>query len=211
MTRVALPLVLAPEEIPVLRSAMHDIQISIASYYLATSQTSSIEVLATSVRSTTAFIQVLNDLLTNDCTVADQYKSLVEPGVEPMMEIVLAFKYVRNVMQHVLHLVEPSQSALIGGLHGLRGYFLWADVPAAAHAKLHRPTQNLRPYFEQHLLCNEVTDTFMDALAAFATIAPQLVHRNAEGEWTGFPLPAQPGVEARLHPGVVGIGRDFIG
>lgn len=70
MTGIALPFTLAPNEVPVLRSAMHDIQISTASYYVATSQTASVETLATCVRSTTAFIQVLNDLLTNDCTIA---------------------------------------------------------------------------------------------------------------------------------------------
>lgn len=125
---------------------------------------------------------------------------MFEPSVDPTVEIVLAFKYVRNVMQHVLHLVQPRQNALIGGLHGLRGYFVWADVPPAVHAKLHRRSQDLRQHFDRHLRSNEVTDTFVEALAAFATIAPELVHRNADGEWTGFPLPAQPGVIARLHP-----------
>lgn len=200
MAAPSFPLALDAGEAPLLRSAMYDIQIATSWYYACTAETGSIDTLATCVRATTSFIQVLNELLEKQSTVHDQYQALLRPPVDPRVEVLLAFKYARNVMQHVLHPVEPQQQALIGGLHGIRGYFLWADVPACVDAKLNPGTRALRSHFENRLRGREVTDTFLGALRAFATVAPELVHLDALGEWTGFPLPEQPGVAAKLHP-----------
>lgn len=142
---------------------------------------------------------MLNDLLTNESSLASVYQVVTGSTPDARLEVVLAFKYVRNVMQHVLHPVRPNENALIGGLHGLRVYTLWEDIPPAVHVALRPGTQALRPHFDKHLLGKEVTDTLLQAAWAFAQVSPDLVHR-AGGAWTGFPLQAQPGVAARLHP-----------
>lgn len=104
--------------------------------------------------------------------------------------------------QHVLHVVRPSEDSgvLVGGLHGLRIYVVWDDVPLAAHSSLYPSTQALRPAFEARLRGQEVTGTMLSVLRAFATLAPQIVHRDQRGEWTGFPLKTQPSMPGHLHP-----------
>lgn len=178
---------------------MHDVQLSIVDYYAETARTRDLDRLATRVRAATSFIQVLNDLLTRESSISADYARLLTQPPDARLEILLAFKYVRNVMQHVLHPVRPTENALIGGLHGMRTYALWEDIPGPVHAALHSPTRALRAHFDGHLRGNEVTDTRLEAAWAFAQVSADLVH-HTDGEWTGFPLPAQPGVDVRLHP-----------
>ena len=88
---------------------------------------------------------------------------------------------------------------LVGGVLGLRIYTVWDEVPAAVHAQLHPGTQKLKPDYDALLLGTNVTDTMLDTLNFFSDAAPDLVHRDQRGEWTGFPLMSQPGVRDRLH------------
>ena len=61
---------------------------------------------------------------------------------------------------------------------GYRSYTTWQDVPLSVHTKLHLPTQQLRPYFETHLLGKEVTQTLLAALQFFWRVCPDLVNRD---------------------------------
>ena len=82
----------------------------------------------------------------------------------------------------------------------MRIYALWDAVPPAAHAKLRTGAQALSKSFESTLKDREVTDTLLDVLKFFGELAPEIVHRDGTGEWTGFPLPLQPGGPARVRP-----------
>ncbi len=92
-----------------------------------------------------------------------------------------------------------DEHVLVGGVLGLRIYTVWDEVPAAVHAQLHPGTQKLKPDYDALLLGTNVTDTMLDTLNFFSDAAPDLVHRDQRGEWTGFPLMSQPGVRDRLH------------
>ena len=110
-------------------------------------------------------------------------------------------KYLRNVVQHIIHPVEPTADATVGGLGlGFRTFSEWADVPSAVDQELRTGTLALRPHFERRLRQQPVLQTLLNAAAFFASVSPELVHRRADGEWTGFPLRHQGGVRDRLHP-----------
>ena len=193
---------LTPPEIPPLREAMGDLQTAVAAYYAETARGGD---LGTAVRGFLASAQVVNDLLTNQVTHAAPYKALftLRGARSPASpEVIDAVKYARNVAQHVLHIVRPSDDAvLIGGQLGLRIYAVWDAVPQAAHDRLtNKRTQALKASYDSALLGREVVGTMMDALRFFQTVNPAIIHRDARGEWTGFPLMSQPGVADPLHP-----------
>jgi hypothetical protein len=111
-------------------------------------------------------------------------------------------KYARNVAQHVLHIVRPSDNTvLIGGQFGLRTYAVWDAVPPVAHNRLtNSRTQALKAFYDAALLGKEVVGTMMATLRFYQAVNPAIVHRDGRGEWTGFPLMSQPGVTDPLHP-----------
>lgn len=193
-------ILLTADEERVLKVLMRDVQMAVSAFYAKTGTSADVESLGTDIRSFLSATQTLNERLGG--TIADKaaYRSALSGTADG--ELIDAVKYVRNVAHHVLHVVRPSDDsgALIGGLRGLRVYVDWDDVPPAAHNSLHARTQALRPAFEARLLGQEVVSTMLSVLRAFAAVAPQLVHRDQRGEWTGFPLKTQPSVPARLHP-----------
>ena len=110
-------------------------------------------------------------------------------------------KFARNVSQHVLHIVRPADNlTLIGGDLGFRVYAVWDDIPASVVAQLHRRTQTLERAYRAELEGQEVTGTMMAVVRFFAEVVPQIIHRDTRGEWTGFPLMSQPGVNFPIHP-----------
>jgi hypothetical protein len=191
-----------PDELEALRSAMRDVQVSIGHYDQETAVFGADpDVLATRVRASVSFVQALNDLLRNEISDKSVYCEMTEPPEDARAEIIRAFTYVRNVMQHILHPVLPDPTATVGGFGlGFRTYAVWQEIPAAAHARLRPGTQRLKPLYDQHLNGRDVTDTLLDAAKFFALVCPHLVHSQPSGEWTGFPLLHQPGVPRRLHP-----------
>lgn len=191
---------LTSDEISVLTALMGDIQVAAAAFYAKTATSADVESLGTEVRTFLSAAQTLNERLGGSIRERAAYQSRIA-GTD-IGELIDAVKYVRNVSQHVLHVVRPSgeSGALVGGLHGLRLYVLWDDVPLEAHNSLRPSTQALRPAFEARLLGQEVTGTMLSVLRAFATLVPQIVHRDRRGEWTGFPLKTQPSMPGRLHP-----------
>lgn len=97
--------------------------------------------------------------------------------------------------------MKPEPSVLIGGFGpGMRIYAVWEEVPWSAHGRLTHATKLLKPDYDQYLKGVEVTGTFMDAARFFFEVCPDLVHRDTNGEWTGFPLRHRDGVRSRLHP-----------
>ena len=193
---------LTPAEIPPLRAAMGDVQVAVATYYAETARGGDLGV---AVRGFLASAQVVNDLLKNEVTDAASYKALFVQRAAPSpaaLEVIDGVKYARNVAQHVLHIVRPSDdTVLIGGQLGLRIYAEWDEVPQAAHNRLtNKRTQALRASYDSALLGREVVGTMMDTLRFYQSVNPAIVHRDTRGEWTGFPLMSQPGVTGPLHP-----------
>lgn len=193
---------LTPAEIPRLREAMGDIQVAVAKYYAQTAQGGDVGV---AVRGFLASAQVVNDLLSNQATDRASYRALFVQRAAPSpaaFKVIEGVKYARNVAQHVLHSVRLSdENALIGGQFGLRTYAVWDEVPQAAHDQLtNKRTQALRASYDSALLGREVVSTMMSTLRFYQSVNPAIVHRDARGEWTGFPLMSQPGVTAPLHP-----------
>lgn len=193
---------LTPPEIPPLREAMGDVQTAVATYYAETARGGDLGV---PVRGFLASAQVVNDLLANQATDAASYKALFVQRATPSpaaLEVIAAVKYARNVAQHVLHIVRPSDdTVLVGGQLGLRIYAVWDDVPQAAHSRLtNKHTQALRASYDSALLGREVVGTMMDTLRFYQAVNAEIVHRDTRGEWTGFPLMSQPGMPAPLHP-----------
>lgn len=194
----ALTVTLESDEIAPLREAMGDLQRAVADYYSATGAGRS---LGPYVRAFLVASQTLNDLLTEQVKDKATYKSLFTTARHTSASLVEAAKFARNVTQHVLHIVRPSDDlALVGGDLGFRIYAKWDAVPPQAVAKLHKGTRSLEPYFRSELEDKEVTGTMMRVLRFFAEIAPPIVARDARGEWIGFPLHSQPGVTSPLHP-----------
>lgn len=191
---------LAADEITVLTALMGDIQLATAAFYAKTASSTDVGSLGTEVRTFLSTAQTLNERLYGSISDKEAYRSALSGTNRG--ELMNAVKYVRNVTQHVLHVVRPSENSgvLIGGLHGLRFYVAWDDVPSSAHSSLFPVTQKLRPAFEARLHGKEVTGTMLSVLQTFAMLAPQIVHRDKRGEWTGFPLKAQPSMPGRLHP-----------
>jgi len=189
------------DELPALRAAMRDAQTAAAEYYGQTARNNSIEDLGTPVRRFLVAAQTVNDLLTNSVSDILTYRSITNSGSHPSTGVIRGVKYVRNVAQHVAHVIRPRDDhVLIGGIHGLRIYTFWDEVPGTVHAQLHRSTQNLKADFDAFLLGTNVTDTMLDTLSFFSDVAPDIPHRDERGEWTGFPLMSQPSVSGRLHP-----------
>lgn len=192
-TRLAIT---AAEE-PRLLQVMKDIQESVADYYAETARGGD---LGGHVRTWLTRVQNLNDLLSEQVGDKDRYRALFVTPACSGAELISGVKYARNVDQHLLHIVAPKEGSLIGGMHGFRSYAFWEPIPAATHALLRKGTQALQPAYQDSLEGKEVTGTMLATLRFFADLAPQIVHRDHRGEWTGFPLMSQPGVGAPLHP-----------
>lgn len=189
---------ISPDELEPFRTVMRDLQIGAATYYAHTALG---EDLGSTVRSFISNCQNLNDWFINESTDAASYKANFSSSRHPGADVIDAMKYVRNVSQHVLHVVKPSDAVtLIGGDLGFRIYAEWETIPENIHAKLMKRTQQLRPLYESHLQGKEVMSTMLDVLRFYSDVAPSIVHRDAKGEWTGFPLMSQPGVSTPLHP-----------
>jgi hypothetical protein len=193
---------LASDELPPLSEAMRDVQSAVATFYAATARGGDLGV---AVRGFLACAQVVNDLLMNQATNAASYRALFAQRTAPSpaaLEVIEAVKYARNVAQHVLHIVRPSDNTvLIGGQLGLRTYAVWDAVPQVAHNRLtNSRTQALKASYDSALLGREVVGTMMDTLRFYQAVNPAIVHRDGRGEWTGFPLMSQPGVTDPLHP-----------
>lgn len=193
-----------------LQSAMRDVQLSIASYYDATAGFhSGSEAFETPARATVAFIQKLNDVLRAQIGQRDKYKRIFARQLnsgDPDVELIEAFRYVRNVMSHQLFRTAPDTTSVVGGLGlGFLTSAVWGPIPRRVHNRLHPPTQALKPYYDRHLADQLVLDTFLNAARYFATVCPGCVDRDDRGEWTGFPLRSQPGVSTRLHPAEPGL------
>lgn len=192
------PLVaLSPTETHPLREAMRDLQLSVAEYYAQTARGGE---LGRQVRSFLVAAQTLNDLLTNKVLQSKSYKDLFVTR-HPAATLIEGVKFARNVVQHVLHIVRPSDElTLVGGELGMRVYAVWDSIPAQAVRELRPATQHLEPAYQSELDGNEVTGTMMAVLRFYAEVAPEIVHRDSRHEWTGFPLLSQPGMNTPLHP-----------
>ncbi|MGJ9425941.1 hypothetical protein ACHABX_08875 [Nesterenkonia halotolerans] len=189
---------LSAAEVLPLREAMGDLQRSVAGYYAETARGGD---LGPSVRTFLVAAQTLNELLTKGITQPESYKNLFLTGRHSAADLIDAVKFARNIAQHVLHIVKPSNDVtLIGGTLGLRVYAVWDDVPAHVVAKLRPGTQRLEAPYRSTLEGQEVTRTMMAVLRFYADVSPKLVHRDSRGEWTGFPLLSQPGMDNPLHP-----------
>lgn len=190
-------LTITPAEEPRLRQVMKDIQKDVAAYYAATARRGDLGVHA---RNWLGRVQNLNDLLTKRLGDKATYLALFKPTPTAGGELINAVKYARNVDQHLMFEVSPSEDVLIGGTHGMRTYACWRPIPAATHAELHERTRHLQPAYQANLEGKELTGTMLAVLRFYADIAPQIVHRDHRGEWTGFPLKSQPAVGDPLHP-----------
>lgn len=189
------------DELPALQAAMRDAQTAAADYYGQTARNSSIDDLGTPVRRFLVAAQTVNDLLTKSVSDSATYERITSSGSHPGAGVVRGVKYVRNVTQHLAHVIRPrDEHVLIGGVLGLRIYACWDSVPTAVHDHLHPATQRLKADYDALLSGTNVTDTMLDTLSFFSEVAPGIPHRDQRGEWTGFPLRSQPGVKDRLHP-----------
>jgi hypothetical protein len=196
---------LRKSEVEDAQSAMRDLQVSIALLHRAGSGFfGESEPLVTEVRAACAFVQKVNDVLRNDVGQAEKYRRICQRRLDAGdsdLELVQAFRYVRHVISHRLVQVSPDTNSVIGGWEiGFRTYPTWADVPVSAHQKMDPRTQALKPYYDRHLLGQDVTDSLLQVARVYAELCPQIVHLDDRGEWTGFPLRTQPGVPSRVHP-----------
>jgi hypothetical protein len=178
---------------------MRDVQQSVADYYAATATGGD---LGRHVRTFLVGAQTLNELFSNAVADAATYTAVLAGADQAEVDLIQGIKYARNVVQHVLHIIRPADDnfALVGGMQGMRVYASWDEIPADAHAKLNRGTQKLKPAYDDALHEHEVTGTMFALLRFYGRIAPNIVHRDHQGEWTGFPLMSQPGVASPLHP-----------
>ncbi|MBX3103542.1 MAG: hypothetical protein KF867_01055 [Cryobacterium sp.] len=189
---------LASGEIAMLSEAMRDLQMSVSEYY---SETAGVGDLGRRVRGFLTATQTVNDLLTNQIAEGQAYMTLFSANRHPVAALIEGVKFARNVQQHVLHIVRPrDEMTLIGGTLGCRLYAVWDEVPAHVVAQLRPTTQALEPRYQAELQGREVTRTMMSVLRFFAEVVPQIIHRDMHGEWTGFPLLSQPGVNSVIHP-----------
>jgi hypothetical protein len=208
MSSSALPLIAA--ETPGLVAAMRDLQVAVRSYYDESTGFVDAETLSTPAKNAVVAVQTLHDLLSNQYSYRSQYLDLFGKSAH-LTETILAFKYLRNVIQHVIHPVKPSNKSAVGGMGiGYRTYCSWSEVPLSVDQQLRPGTRALRLHSENRLTDRSVTDTLLDALHFFSVSCPGLIHRRASGEWTGFPLRHQAGVAARLHPEEPGSEFDAI-
>jgi len=195
MSNTSLAITTAEE--PRFRQVMKDIQESVAAYYAETAAGGD---LGGHVRTWLTRVQTLNDLFTEQLGDRSTYVAMFAAPATAGAELISAVKYARNVDQHLMHIVAPREDSVIGGTHGLRVYAFWEPIPAATHTLLRKGTQALEPAYKANLEGKEVTGTMLAVLRFFASLAPQIVHRDHRGEWTGFPLMSQPAVAAPLHP-----------
>lgn len=195
MTLVAL----TPAEIPPLREAMLDIQVAVARYYAETSRSGDTGI---PLRNFLTAAQRVNDLLTNQASDAATFKGLFKQPAQLGTAVVEGVKYARNVHEHVLSIVRPSDDkVMVGGPNiGYRNYEKWAPVPAAEHNRLRASTRALKASYDATLCGKPVMPTMLDLLNFYWSVHPDIVHRDDGGEWTGFPLMDQPGMPDRLHP-----------
>jgi hypothetical protein len=178
---------------------MRDVQLAVAAYYELTAKSGDVDELGTPVRAFLTSVQQLNESLSKRVADWATYETLI--AQEDTARLIDAAKYARNVVEHVLHVVRPDDdTSLIGGIQGLRTYAQWAHIPNDVDAKLHKGTRALRTSYGAVVEGREIVEVMLDILHAFWSIAPDIVHRDQLGEWTGFPLRNQPGVGARLHP-----------
>jgi len=196
---------LRPNEIAPMRSAMRDVQVSIADYHRQTGGfIIDPDEYTTPVRSAVAFIQKLNDVMRRELATGD-YRPLFDARLaqgDHGAGTIEGFRYIRNVGQHLLHPVVPEAGGVVGNNFGLgfRAASHWAEVPKDVHALLHPATQALKPHYDQLIAGRSTPEPLLDACHFFAEICPELVHRDETGEWTGFPLRVQWGTMQRLHP-----------
>lgn len=191
-------LTIAADEELRLTQVMGDIQEAVAAYY---AQTASRDDRGRNIRNWLNSVQNLNDLLTEQLGDKASYASLFGSTPTPDAELINAVKYARNADQHVMQIAAPPKAnSLIGGLHGMRVYALWEPISQEVHDNLRKGTKTLQPAYMANLQGREVTSTMLAVLRFFAGLAPQIVHRDHRGEWTGFPLMNQPGVLSPLHP-----------
>lgn len=193
-----MPVAIAPEELAPLRTVMRDLQRSTSRHYAGTASS---EDLGALVREFITHTQTINDWLTNAIGDVTSYKAHFGSPRHLRADYIDAVKYVRNVSQHVMHIVSPGDKVtVVGGRLGMRLYTYWDEVPDAVHAKLRPGTQSLKPAYTSKLLGKEVMSTMMEVLRFYADVVPDVVHRDTNGEWTGFPLMNQPGMSHALHP-----------
>ncbi len=190
-----------PRQLATLRSAMRDLQVSIGDYYRCSEGFGvEAEVLATPARSSIGFVWVLNELFRKQTSRTAEYCAIFEPPTDSQAELIQAFEYLRHVTQHI-DPVHPQSAATVGGAGlGFRTYATWKEVPSSVHERLTSSTKALKPIYERNLQDHEVVGTLLNAARFFAEVCPDIVHRQANGEWTGFPLRHQAGVSSRLHP-----------
>ena len=120
-----------PGAVPAVRAAMRDAQTATADYYGQTARDCSIEDLGTSVRRFLVATQTVNDLLANNSIDPPTYQMIMSSSDHPGAGVIRGAKYVRNVAQHLAHVIRPRDDhALIGGALGYRIYTFWDYVPA---------------------------------------------------------------------------------
>lgn len=178
---------------------MLDVQLSIRDYYDATGATQDLEIIGSRLRQSVCSVQRLNELL--GVAVRKRHIDFRQTNAEPHKELTFAFKYLRNVLEHVTSLVRPVPQSMIGNPFGhFRIYHRWAEVDPWVHNELRSASQDLAPFYDMRLRGKWVTGTLLDAAKTFGGIHPDLVHRDHQGEWLGFPLPQHDDVSERLHP-----------
>lgn len=153
-----------------LRSASRDLQLSVSRYYAGTA---SGEDLGALVRAFISHTQTINDWLTNVIVDAASYKANFQSSRHVLADYIEAVKYVRNVSEHVMHIVKPDDKVrVVGGKFGMRLYARWEAIPPAVDARLRANTRALRPHYESKLQDREVMSTMMQVLRFYADIAP---------------------------------------
>ncbi len=189
---------IAPKELGPVKTVMRVLQLAAARYHAETADGGE---LGSTVRAFITHCQTLNDWYANAIADTATYKQYFTSRRDAGADVIDAVKYVRNLSQHVLHVIKPSDTVtLVGGAFGYRTYAQWEAIPDGVHAKLRPSTQALRPAYQTTLEGKEVMSTMMDVLRFFADVAPGTIHRDHNGEWTGFPLMNQPGMPDPLHP-----------
>lgn len=123
-------------------------------------------------------VQNLNDLLTKQISDSATYQALFTPTPTPGAKLLNAVKYARDVDQHLMFEVSPSEDVIIGGIHGMRTYDRWRPIPAATHAELEKRTQRLQPAYQANLEGKELTSTMLTVLRLFADIATDRAPRS---------------------------------
>ena len=192
------PLTLPPGQLATLRSAMRDLQVSIGDYYRCSEGFGvEAEVLATPVRSSIGFVQVLNELLRKQTSRTAEYCAIFEPPLDSRAGIIQAVEYVRHVTQHI-DPVRPQSAATFGGAwdsdsertrRGRRSHCPCMETPDVEH-------QGFKAYLRKTFRAERSSARCSMLARFFAEVCRALVDRQANGEWTGFPLRHQPACRA---------------